>query len=478
MDNNIIEKEDNAQRVFLSEDIIDVVEILKDYYGYIYESMQDEKFILKYDQCNLFKELLFENKVVGFCTYDFSRQFITASLNNIYVLPEYRGNNIFKKELIKTMEDHHKPSIMEPTRLVVELLIRYGFAKKINDDIVASAIEFVIPGSHVESNTVYDNEELATHFYDLKSCRSIHILDLNKGYIAYSSPLNYDIIHYDCMNVIDESYLNGIVEFFKNNDVDLMKTILDLEDMLPIKNYTLEEVIGDDNSLSFYIETLIDDSHVTYDKALQIKQQIREEYESGMILNESLLIRLAYLFNENPEVTIKSHEETCPYCDMPIDDHDKYCHFCGINLSFDADDLQNNLIQSLNTSGSEFREDIRFIAFKFLKLISEKIDLDYSIFTIENNYDVAWSQLKHFLDKNNYFRDGQITDDGLDFMKSHPLYFWERYQMQIVDYTDFENYFYKNSGLNPYEICLNYLKQFGDDEYIMEIMDEVKRDFN
>lgn len=476
---NIIEKEDNTQKVFLSENTLDVLEILQENYDYIYESMRQEGFNLKYGECNLFKELVFDNKVVGFCSYDFSREFITAAINNIYVLPEFRGNKLFLDEIRKTMEEHNKPSIMEPTRFIVELLIKYGFACKINENIVASAIEFIIPGEHVLSNIDYENEELSTHFYDLSICASIHILDLNKSHIAYSAPLNHDILKYDCLdyrNSMDDDYFKQISQLFKDNDVELMNIMLDLESNLPIKNYTLEEVIGQEGEFSFYIESLIDDAHVTHERALKIKQQIREEYEAGMILNESLLIRLAYLFEHNAEPTITSHEETCPYCSMPIDDHDRYCHFCGINLSYNPEEMQDNLLNSINTERDEFGEDIRFIAYKFLKLIDEKIELEYSIFTIENTYNVSWRYLKEFLDKNDYFKDGSITDGGYQFMMSHPLHFWEKYRMDVVDYTDFEDYFYLHENSSPIEICLDYLKQFGDDECIVKIIDEINKD--
>ncbi|WP_407392739.1 hypothetical protein, partial [Methanobrevibacter sp.] len=465
---------ENTQNVFLSEDTIDIVDLLKSKYDYIYESIEDEGFILKFDTCNLFKELICDKKVVGFCSYDFSREFLTVALNNIYILPEFRGNGIFLKELERTMAEHNKPSIMEPTRLVVELLIKYGFACRINENIVASAIEFIVPGSHVLSNSDYDDEELSTHFYDLKMCCSFHILDLNTSHIAYSLPLNYDIIHYDCIENradLNDDYFIRIAEFFKDNEVELMNTVLDLEENLPIKKYTLEEVIGDEESFSPYIESLIDDAHVTYEKASEIKQQLKEEYESGMILNESLLIRLAYLFEKNTEPTIKSHEDTCPYCGMPIDGHDKFCHFCGINLAYDADEMQDSLLETINTSKSDFTEDIRFIAYKFLRLIDEKIDLDYSIFTIENTYNIDWYDLKLFLERKNYFRDYSITDEGYEFLDSHPLHFFENYHMDIVDYTDFENYFYENSDANPIDRCLDYLNQFDDDEYILEIID-------
>ena len=97
---DIIVKDDDSQKVFLTEDTLDVVDILKEHYPYILKSINDEDFPLKYDECNLFKELLYDRKVVGFCSYDFSREFITASLNNIYVLPSYRGNNLFLKRKI------------------------------------------------------------------------------------------------------------------------------------------------------------------------------------------------------------------------------------------------------------------------------------------------------------------------------------------------------------------------------------------
>jgi DNA-binding ferritin-like protein (Dps family) len=473
---DIIHKEDNTQKVFLTEKTLNVTDILRDYYPYLLDSIKKEGIILKYDECNLFKELVFDKKVVGFCTYDYSREFITAALSNIYVLPEFRGNSIFANELEKTMEEHNKPSIMEPTRLVVELLIKHGFAKNVNENIVASALEFVIPGNHVLSNSEYHNEELSTHFYDLDICSSIHVLDLQKGCVAYSSPLNYDIIHYDAPNHISDEYLGEITDFFKSHDVEIMNAVLDLEENLPIKQYSLEEVIGDEDNFSQYIETLIDDDHVTYQKALDIKNQIKEEYEAGMILNESLLIRLAYLFDEDKEPRIKSHDDVCPYCNMPIDSHDKFCHFCGINLSYDVNEMQDSLINSINNTISDFKEDIRFIAYKFLRLIDENIELEYSIFTIENTYNIHWHDLKLFLDSNNYFKDGKITQKGYYFLDNHPLHFWERYHMDVINYSDFENYFYENSQLKPLEICINYLSQFDDDEYALEIINEIKGD--
>ena len=147
--------------------------------------------------------------------------------------------------------------------------------------------------------------------------------------------LNYDIINYDCneyRNELDDDYFSNLKNEFLANEDKIKRTITGLERSLPIKKYTLEDVIGQEDNLSPYIESLIDDAHITYADALKIREQMKKEYEEGMILDESLLIRLAYLFEKNPHPTIKSHSETCPYCEMPIDSHDKFCHFCGINL--------------------------------------------------------------------------------------------------------------------------------------------------
>ena len=464
---NYTTRADNTQKVYLCETPLDVVNILRTDYDYLYDAISDEGIILKGLECNLFKEIVFDSKVVGFCSYDFSSEFITAALNNIYVLPEFRGNGLFLAELQKTMIEYNKPSIIEPTRLVVELLVKYGFASKISDTLVASSLEFIVPGNHVQSNSDYQKEELSTHFYDLNICSSIHFLDIEKGIIAYSSPLNYDIIHYDCLNKrksMDDDYFTKIRDFLLENDVDIVDEISRLEDTLPVKSYDLEEVVGDDEGFSSYIQSLIDDGHVTYARAYEIKQQMSEEYEAGMILNESLLIRMAYLFDDSKKPTIKSHTDTCPYCSMPIDSHDRFCHFCGINLNYNPEEMFESLVNTFNESDNELSEDIRYVAYKFLKMILEGIELEYAIMTCENAYNLSGNLLMKYIDENNYLKGNEITDEGHDFLRKHPLHLFEKYELDAFDYSDFERYFYENENLDDKKIVLSYLEQFSDDD--------------
>ena len=48
--------------------------------------------------------------------------------------------------------------------------------------------------------------------------------------------------------------------------------------------------------------------------------------------------------------------------------------------------------------------------------------------------------------------------------------------MGIVNYSDFEDYFWANSHLDGIEICLNFLNEYGDDEYVSDIIDDIKKD--
>ena len=86
---------------------------------------------------------------------------------------------------------------------------------------------------------------------------------------------------------------------------------------------------------------------------------------------------------------------------------------------------------------------------------------------------MTWEKLNGFLEENNYF-NGEITEEGYEFILNHPLNYYEEFDMSCIDYTDFERYFYKNSDLSGIEICLNYLNQFSDDQDVQEIISEIK----
>ena len=93
---------------------------------------------------------------------------------------------------------------------------------------------------------------------------------------------------------------------------------------------------------------------------------------------------------------------------------------------------------------------------------------------VENNFNINFKVLKKYLKKNNYIKDEHITQNGIDFLNHHPLHYYEKYNMDIVDYTKFEEYFWQNSNLDGNEICLKFLNNY-DDKDIEEIKEEIKK---
>uniref|UniRef100_UPI003890CDFE hypothetical protein n=1 Tax=Methanobrevibacter sp. TaxID=66852 RepID=UPI003890CDFE len=138
----IIRNDDNPKIIHNDlADYLDVESILKKDYEYIYESILNEGFILENKLGDVFKEILFENKVVGFAFCELNSQ-TNFVLNEIYILPEFRGNSLFLLEINILLAAGNSLSILQPTKNLVELLIHYGFAFKLSENIVASAISF------------------------------------------------------------------------------------------------------------------------------------------------------------------------------------------------------------------------------------------------------------------------------------------------------------------------------------------------
>lgn len=119
-------------------------QIIMQEYPYIYESfMENHPFYLENANVGLFKEIVHENKVVGFSGYDSGMG--VMALKYIYVLPEFRGNNLLIKDLWDTknlFEKHGYPyvAIDTPNWYVINSLINHGYATRFNNHIIITDI--------------------------------------------------------------------------------------------------------------------------------------------------------------------------------------------------------------------------------------------------------------------------------------------------------------------------------------------------
>lgn len=135
--------------------------ILYTEYKYLYDSLMDNRpFIIDGVNPTLFKEIIFDNKVVGFSTYDFANP--VWVLKYIYVLPEYRGNNLLMKDIKDTFVLFEKQGckgvfIDMPNGFVIKSLIKNGVAKLFNNHLVLSHIPFSFT---IKNKDEYSQDEL------------------------------------------------------------------------------------------------------------------------------------------------------------------------------------------------------------------------------------------------------------------------------------------------------------------------------
>lgn len=273
-------------------DFLDTDEILNGY-PYILESMNEEEYYLENDLCFAFDEIVYENRVVGFATFELHDESVLM-LTECYILPEFRGKKLFFNELSKMIFSAPEFGILQPTRNVVELLIDYSYAKKVSDDIVVSAVDFYFDNFDARSDIRDEIEEdiPCSNFYDLSIASTILVCD---GEVIYHSLLENDLRKYGMRKELNEDYFKGVREFLLKNQGEFESLIDELKDGLPEEKLGYDIIIGDGEGLSEFMQGLVENEIVSYKKALEIKEQLIREYESGQLTDDSIDERLAVL---------------------------------------------------------------------------------------------------------------------------------------------------------------------------------------
>jgi len=321
-----------------------VKKLLKSKYGYIYDAMGVEGYTLHFDYCHVFKEIIFESKVVGFVTYN-ALSFSNLSLLDIFILPEFRGHTLFLEEIFTILSAGNVLSITQPSRKLVEILMHYDLAKKITDNLVYTAIQFEIP----TGNLIYkyhEHGEIASYIYDLKLCSTLFLHDISSPdvcQIEYHEILKDDETYHpkEFRDSIDiEEYFENIKYLFLRNQDKFTEILMDLKKNLPKPYFNYDNVIGKAKGLSDYFRDMVNDGLVDYDRALEIQNQLKKEYKSGDVQDEGLYARILYLISgvdlsKEKELFLDNLSNTnilCPYCYQPISLSDLFCPTCGFNI--------------------------------------------------------------------------------------------------------------------------------------------------
>ena len=393
-------REDNAPKIINDGiNLIDIRKILKKEYRYIFDEIKKEDYFIEDAATYFFKEILFENKVVGFLAYEFNEHSLV--INEFYIIPEFRGKGLFYSEIISLFKKGYLLSFKHPTKRIVEILMHYGFAEQVKNNIVVSALTFNVDSidlNNIEGDYIHDDMVIASNIYDLNLCAVLYLHDLsllNCEGIYYSDELENDICEYgynENRDSLNQDYFDKIRTDFTNNQDKYIELVGDLEMKLPEAEFGFNKIIGDSEELSEYMWDLVQDDEMAYDKAVKIKTALTEEYYNGEVSDDGILTRLMYLSDPNPGDEAEAFDNlledrfSCPYCYNPLNSMEKSCPVCGYNLFYEDNDFELDDVKAV----ADFLENPDEVNFKntsaMLKFISEDEYLSKEFF--ENDEDL------------------------------------------------------------------------------------------
>ena len=193
----------------------DIEDVLCGDYVYILDSMDMEEFDYEDTSFDVFKEIVFKEKVVGFVSYMDDKN--GPLLMEIYVMPEYRGNNLLYEEI--SSKDNLK--IHNPKIGVVKSLINCDMAYELDGGIVISKIPFDALFYQLPKDYSFDS--YYSYIYDLNH-GSVLFLDKDV-FFNCSTPNKCDISRYNLIENIDEDYLNKVCEIVSKHDEKYLKVL-------------------------------------------------------------------------------------------------------------------------------------------------------------------------------------------------------------------------------------------------------------
>lgn len=325
----------------------DLSNTLKKDYDYIYKSMKANNYDFYFEGYNLFFELVYDKKVVGFATYAITQP-SAMTLTETYVLPEFESKNLLLKSFLLLMASGSNISILKPTRDIVEFLIKNNFATKITDSIVTSAISFDMLEEDIIGNFNLKGITPSTNLYDLNLCSPIFLYDISTPGVCeifYLDVLTSDDKKYKCSefrNSINiNEYFNDIKKSFLENSDEFNQKLINLKNSLPTSYFNYNEIIGDGDELSDYFKGIIEEGMADKKTAVRIRNQLKKEYENGEVTDQSLALRVTFLLSEDEyAANIETFDDInmqfdsfCPYCHSQVSPSNQYCQTCGYSIS-------------------------------------------------------------------------------------------------------------------------------------------------
>ena len=428
-------------------------EILKNHYMELLKDLNNDGYIIQYEDYDAFCEIEYDNKIVGFYTLEQHED--VSILNEIYIMSDFRGRNIAFNHILNFFSIPNTIFLIRnPNHNMIQTLLKHDLAMDIGNNIIFSALHFIASSDEIYKNSkikrAYRNptEKVLFSFSyydnDLKSNITYNAGDLvkRKATLIVITPRKNDIKQYGLrkklkkitLKSLDDKMLT-IYNAMENIDEFIDKTY---DHLLSLNS--VDKIINEDT-----IENLSKNNDIDKNDLNRIRDSIKKSIDDGEINEIYAKTRLAYLL-ENPdkiskEPNIKLLPDKCPFCENEILDFYSECPVCAFSIEKEISpdilliDGNNKLYREVVEKANENKWDL-----------DEIFDLQCMCGTFEF---IMMSEMERFfeienVDKSNKVKIGSVAKYGLEngYLK----------ECSYEDYIDLvENKFSKQDLINEVE---------------------------
>ena len=398
-------------------------EILENHYPEILKDLNNDEYVIQYEDYDSFCEIEYGNKIVGF--YTLNQHEDISILNEIYIMSDFRGKNIAFDHILNFFSIPNTIFLIRnPNQNMIQTLLKHDLAMDIGKNIIFSALPFIASSDEIYKNSktkrAYRNfgeEILFSHnYYDnaLKCNIAYNEGELvkRKATLIVILPRKNDIKQYGLRKKLKKITLKSL----DDKMLDIYNAMEDVDEFLDKTNSyllslnSIDRLINEDT-----IEDLSKNNDIDKKDLNRIRDRIKKSIDDGEINERYAKIRLAYLL-ENPdkiseEANLKLLPDKCPFCENEILDFYSECPVCAFSFEKEISpdmfliDGDNNLYREVVEKAKENKWDL-----------DEIFDLQCMCGTFEF---IMMSEMDRFfeienVDKSNKVKIGSVAKYGLE----------------------------------------------------------------
>ena len=353
-------------------------EYLSRNYPEIMKAIRREGYNLDYPEFNTFHEIKSEGKTVGFIA---AQRFDIVdnhfAISEAYVIPEFRGNNLFFSYLLNMfLFDNLKFFARRPTRAFVEVLLKNDYAFKLDSRMVVSYMKFIVSPDEIYTNPKikrfyrkdYEPLPYKANLFDLDLCATMFVdpacnLIRYANVFALAEPRKYDFKKHKCrkkLKKVSEKFLDERYDLWDANE-DIIKEFALRQEREWDEFLSVENLIGSEDELIDDFIFSLESFGLTVDDGFRIRQHVLEGLKSGQLSKTSYWQRAVYLLDNFDDIDrtvdeIPEDPAECPFCGMPVLHFLKSCMRCGFSLR--DIDFEEHAFENMGNVISQMRNEV------------------------------------------------------------------------------------------------------------------------